>query len=276
MARTKQKRVIKANANATKRPRSARKGRGKSVSIGKYFLPGLLCLIFLSGLGFFGIMGYRTVTASDFFEVRRIEIRGTERASREDINKLIEAAAVRSGAWNIDLEELRAKVEKITFVRSAAVTRIRPNGIQIDVLEKKPEAIVSLSSGNYLIDSDGEIITRAAEIDARMPAMIRGWDESKTEKAINENRARVKLYQKMVEQWSDFGLLQRVKEVDLKELREPRVVIEDSGARISVALAKDELGKSLKSAVEAVAGKGEKIRSVNAAGLYPLIEYVSN
>jgi hypothetical protein len=218
-------------------------------------------------------MGYRTVTASGFFEVRNVEVRGTTRASRDEISKIVDSAATKTGAWNADLDEIRGRVEKVTFVRSASVSRVLPNGIRVDVVEKKPEAVVSLASGNFLIDSDGEIITAAK--DEQMPAVIRGWDESKTEKAIRDNLQRVKLYQKMVSQWSEFGLLQRVKEVNLSDTQEPVAVIEDSGSRISISLAKDNLGKSLKSAIEAVAGKGEKIRSVNAAGVYPVIEYLN-
>ena len=53
-------------------------------------------------------------------------------------------------------------------------------------------------------------------------------------------------------------------------------VIEDTGRTIAITVAKDNLAKSLKSAIEAVAGKGEKIRSVNSGGVYPVIEYMGN
>jgi hypothetical protein len=142
------------------------------------------------------------------------------------------------------------------------------------VIEKKPEAIASLSSGNFLIDGDGQIITAVSSSDTDLPVVIKGWDEAKTEKASKENLQRVRLYQKMISQWSQFELVKRVKEVNLSDLQEPKAVIEDSGSSISVSLSKEDVGKSLKSALEAVAGKGNKIRSVNAAGVYPVIEYM--
>jgi hypothetical protein len=40
-------------------------------------------------------------------------------------------------------------------------------------------------------------------------------------------------------------------------------------------LGKENFGKNLKAALEAVAGKGDRIKSVNAGGLYPVIEYLS-
>jgi cell division septal protein FtsQ len=220
------------------------------------------------------LMGYRTVTASEFFNVKSVDIRGVNRTSKDDIAKIVDAQTERTGVWNADLAELRARIEKLTFVKSAAVSRVLPNGIRVNVIEKKPEAIASLSSGNFLIDGDGQIITAVSSSDTDLPVVIKGWDEAKTEKASKENLQRVRLYQKMISQWSQFELVKRVKEVNLSDLQEPKAVIEDSGSSIAVSLSKEDVGKSLKSALEAVAGKGNKIRSVNAAGVYPVIEYM--
>jgi len=86
----------------------------------------------------------------------------------------------------------------------------------------------------------------------------------------------MKVYQKMVADWSNFELVKRVKEVNLSDLQEPKAVIEDSGSPITVALAKDNFGKNLRDAIEAVAGKGQKIRAVDVSGLYPIIDYLGN
>jgi hypothetical protein len=109
-----------------------------------------------------------------------------------------------------------------------------------------------------------------------MPFIMRGWDEAKTEKAPADNIQRIKLYKKMLDEWRDFGLSERVKEVNLADLRDPQAVIVDSGKPVYVMLAKDNLAKSLKSAMEAVAGKGEKIKGVNAAGISPVLDYIGN
>ena len=78
----------------------------------------------------------------------------------------------------------------------------------------------------------------------------------------------------MVTDWGEFGLAKRVKLVDLSDLQEPKATVEDSGRDIPVTLARDDYAKSLRSAIEAIAGKGEKVRSVNAGGVYPVIDYV--
>ena len=96
----------------------------------------------------------------------------------------------------------------------------------------------------------------------------------KDEKAGPENLVRLKVYKKMLDEWKQFDLASRVKEVNLSNPREPIAVVEDSGRPITVTLAKDNLGKSLKTAIEAVSGKGAKVKSVDAAGVSPVIQYL--
>jgi len=63
---------------------------------------------------------------------------------------------------------------------------------------------------------------------------------------------------------------------ELQKGTEPKAIIEDSGSSIPVALAKDNFAKSLRAAIEAVAGKGRKVKAVDSSGVYPQIEYMGN
>lgn len=218
------------------------------------------------------VLGYRTVTASDFFQVKRVDVTGVARASGDDIRSIVSGQAERTGVWNTDIADLRQKIEKVPFVKFAAVSRVLPNGIKVVVTERVPIGVVKVSSGNFLIDADGELLAPPKTEDAGLMT-INGWDEAKTERAARDNAARIKLFQKMIADWGE-GLAKRVKEVNIADLQEPQATVEDSGSRIAITLARDDLSKSLKSAIEAVAGKGERVRSVNAAGVYPVLEYV--
>lgn len=219
------------------------------------------------------VLGYRTVTASDFFQVKRVDVTGVTRASSDDIRNIVSGQAERTGVWNTDIADLRQKIEKLPFVKFAAVSRVLPNAIKVVVTERVPIGVVKVSSGNFLIDADGELLAPPKTEDAGLMT-INGWDEAKTERATRDNAARIKLFQKMIADWGEFALAKRVKEVNLADLQEPQATVEDSGSRITITLARDDLSKSLKSALEAVAGKGDRVRSVNAAGVYPVLEYV--
>src|SRR5215213_6990142 len=108
MANSTRKRSIKTKPSPRVRSKRDRKPRslGKAISIGKYLLPAVLISFFLAALGFFGVMGYRTVTASGFFEVRNVEVRGISRASQDEINKIVGSTVTKTGAWNADLDEI--------------------------------------------------------------------------------------------------------------------------------------------------------------------------
>ena len=56
---------------------------------------------------------------------------------------------------------------------------------------------------------------------------------------------------------------------DVKALR-----LADGNLTALPTLAKDNLGKSLKTAIEALSGKGAKIKSVDAEGISPVIQYL--
>lgn len=215
-------------------------------------------------------MGYRTVTASEFFDVRKIDVRGAVHASKSDIEKIVAANTERSGVWNADLKEIKDRVERLDFVKSAAVSRVLPDGVRVQLIERVPKAVVRLSGGDFWADEDGFIIAQVTKTDALPPFVLRGWDEAKnSEKAVKENQMRVKMYQKMLEEWKTFELDKRVKSVDMTDLTEPRAMVEDSGAPVEIILAKDNFGKKLQIGLENVAGKGQQVAKIDVSEVQP-------
>ena len=266
----------KAGVSSGTKKRSRSRRSGSSVDHGRFILPLVIGVALLGGIAFFGLMGYRTAIASEFFGVRSVDIKGVERTSVEDIKRIVEANTEKSGVWRADLSEIRTRVEALPFVKSAAVSMLLPTGIRVKVEERIPVAIVRLNTGDFVVESDGNRIAPATKLDSDRLMVMRGWDETKTEKAVTDNVLRLKTYKKMFDEWQSFGLIQRVREVNLADLRDPNAIIEDSGRPISVTLAKDNLGKSLKAAIEAVAGKGDKVKAVNSGGVFPVLEYSGN
>jgi cell division septal protein FtsQ len=275
--------MAKRKTQARRKTASSVKVRGRKTShssseaitagFGRFGLPLILCIALLGAIGVVGAMFYNSATSSSFFKVRNIEVRGNERTQAEDIRRIVAGETEKAGVWNADLADLRLKLEKFPFVKTASVSRMLPAGIRVDVVERVPAAIVHMRSGDFLVDGDGTVLA-SANGDKTFPFTLYGWDEAKTEKAPADNAARLKLYKKMLDEWKPFDLAARVKQVDLTDIREPEAVIQDSGRDISIVLAKDSLGKSLKTAIEAVSGKGAKVKSVNADGVAPVINYL--
>ena len=255
------------------RGNSSRIANASLTGVSRFGLPLMISGILVVALGVLTVTFYQSATGSTFFRVRSVEVRGNDHTSADDVRRLVTADVEKTGVWNADLGELRAKIEKFAYVKSASVSRLLPGSIRVDLVERVPSALVRMSSGNYIVDAEGVLLEKAPN-DHSFPFAMHGWDESKTEKAMTENLARLKLYKKMLDEWRQFDLASRVKHVDLSSLREPTATIEDSGRPVAVVLARDNLGRSLKTAIEAVSGKGAKVRSVNVEGVSPVITYL--
>jgi hypothetical protein len=274
MAKKKKSSTRRSASSVRVKTRSTAKGTQERVT-SRLVLPLAISGVMLLALGLFVALGYRTATASEFFKLKSVDVRGNERTSADDIRKVVLGSAGQTGVWNADLGDIRTKIEKFPFVKAAAVSMQLPAGIRVNVTERVPTAIVHLTSGDFLVDIDGTILAAANDKDKQQfPFALLGWDEAKTEKAITDNVTRLKVYKKMVDEWQQFSLVERVKQVNLANPREPVAVVEDSGNKISITLARDSLGKSLKTALEALAGKGAKIKSVDVEGASPVIQYM--
>lgn len=246
------------NANAR-----TRTGAGNFVN---FFVPLFFIISILFSLGFLGFMGYRTVTASSFFDVKAIEVRGIKQVSRGEIEKIVRAEAEARGVWNADLNEIRQNIEKITFVKTATVSRVLPNGLRINVTEREPKAIVRVDGGDFWADEDAVVISEVGKTDARPPYVLFGWDQSRSEAANKDNRERVRLYLEMLEDWQEFELAKRVNAVDLSNLREPKAIVSDSGELVKITLGRENFGEQLKRGIKAIAGKSDMYEAVSFSG----------
>lgn len=206
-------------------------------------------------------MGYKTVTASEFFDVKQINVEGAKQISANDIENIVKRRVEKTGVWNADLEEIRVDVEKLNFVKSATVSRVLPSGVRVDLVEREPAAVVKLDSGDFWVDKDAVILKRVGEKDERHPFVLQGWNENRTEKAKEDNKKRVKIYLQMLDEWRDFELAKRVSAVDLRDLRDAEAFVEDSGEFVKIIFQTDDYGTGLKKSLEAIAGKGDEIKS---------------
>jgi len=261
--RVKVRRPLSRRRASTSPRRASRTESGRLRSFALPLFLSFCIVVCLSALGF---LGYQTVTASDFFNVAKIDVRGAERSSATDIRRTVEMQTEKSGVWNADLPGIKEKLEKIQWVRSAAVSRVLPNGIRVQIFERVPQALVKTNEGNILVDADGTIIAPAREKEAELPFVMTGWNSAKSEAAGKENVERVKIYQKMLSEWKEFSLSSRVMAVNLEDIREPRAYIEDSGTVVSIALGRDKFGEYLKRGINAIVGKGETFEAVNLVG----------
>lgn len=258
------------NKSAAKTPRkrrtsvpSRRKSSGNFVN---FLVPLFLLVGILVCLGFLSLMGYRTVTASSFFDVKAIEINGASRAPKSEIERIVRNQTEKSGVWNANLDEIKTQVEKMTLVKSAAVSRVLPDKVRVNVIEREGKAVVRIDGGDFWADEEGVILGIVEKSDEKPPFYMQGWNRDNTERARKENQERVKIYLKMLEDWKEFDLAKRVEAVDLSDLSEPQAIVIDAGERKKVILPKENFGKKLKLGLEGIAGKGKEVLGINVSG----------
>src|SRR5215203_3587510 len=180
IARVNVKRPLKRGRSSTGKRRSSQTG---ATRFRTFALPLFLSFCILVCLGALGFLGYQTVTASDFFHVARIDVAGTERSSSADIRRLVEMQTEKSGVWNADLPAIKEKLERVQWVKTAAVSRVLPNGIRVQIYEREPEALVRTSDGTVLVDAEGTPIAPPRSKEPEFPFAITGWSQSKSEAA---------------------------------------------------------------------------------------------
>ena len=265
---------IKRKSIIDKTPRTAIKrktARGRASSngpsrFGSFFLPLFLSICLLICLSVLGYMGMQSVTASKFFDLKAVDVRGTDRAAKDDIARIASNAAEKTGVWNADLDEIKARIEKQPFVKTASISRVLPGGLRVNIVERIPIAVVKLSNANMLVDNEGNLLAPANKQEDALPITLTGWDETKTEKAIKDNLERVKIYQKMLTEWREGGLISRVQSVNLADLRSPKAVTEDSGKPVTIDVGRESFAQNLKNGVGAIAGKGDMFDGVSLVG----------
>ncbi|HEX8251102.1 MAG TPA: FtsQ-type POTRA domain-containing protein [Pyrinomonadaceae bacterium] len=264
-----------AAAPAKRRTASARRSKSPS-RLTMTVVPLFLILCILTCLGFLTFMGYRTVTASSFFDMKKVEVRGAHRVSREEIEKIVRAGMAKSSVWNANVDEIRTEIEKLPFVKSVAVSRVLPDGVRVNVTERMPRAVVRLNSGDFWVDDDALVLGKAEKNDLQKAFILRGWDEAKTDKALKDNQERVKLFQKIKEDLQKAGIAERVTAINLTYLQDTQVTVEDSGETVSVFLGREDFGKRLRTALENLAGRGKEIGILISHGSNPIARFRAN
>jgi cell division septal protein FtsQ len=260
--------IAKPARSVSRKPSAAKKRTGSSRDqiTARQVLPYFLSFCLVVCIGAIVALGYSSATASGFFKVVSVEVNGVERASKTEVESIVLSETERTGSWNADLDSIKARVEKLAFVRSASVSRVLPNGVRVAIIEKQPAALVDLPSGPTLVDENGAVIAASIKPEPELPFAITGWEEAKTLQAEKDNKQRVKLYQAMVSEWRRADLLGRVKSVNTKDLRELIVLSEDSGNRVAISVGRENFGENLKNGLMAITGKGETFEGVTLSG----------
>ncbi|NWG92019.1 MAG: FtsQ-type POTRA domain-containing protein [Parvularculaceae bacterium] len=235
---------------------------------GSAALLGLIAIVLWAG-GYFGLMGRAIDRAANEtaiaagLEIRRVLLRGAHQTAHEEVLDAL-GPVVGASLLHLSLDEARARIENLGWVRSAAVTRLYPDTISVSIREREPAAVWQIDGDLHLIDAEGAIIrevgayeysnlplivgagaqeaasgilsalARETEIGKRAYALIRVGGRRWNMRL--RNNVDVKLPERAyVEAIADLGILQEAQglldqEIEYIDLRDPeRMVIRKRG-----------------------------------------------
>ncbi|MCJ2185532.1 cell division protein FtsQ/DivIB [Novosphingobium beihaiensis] len=102
------------------------------------------------------------VAAETGFEVKRVEVRGVKNLNQQRVYE--KALAERDRAMPlVNLEKLRQELLGLSWVEDARVSRQLPDTLVVDIVERKPHAVLRKADRFVLIDDTGhelEVISR--------------------------------------------------------------------------------------------------------------------
>lgn len=106
------------------------------------------------------IAEFHSLAVAKGFIPKIIEINGRSQAKTEAITTIVEPYRGQS-IFTINLDELRRQIIAIGWVEDAIITRILPNRLEINLIERQPIALLQTKAGHQLIDAKGVVIEQA-------------------------------------------------------------------------------------------------------------------
>ena len=143
-ARIRQRRIEVRRAGARRRRRTV----------------GGILLAVLIGAGAVGI------TRSPLFAITAVRVEGVPKA-RVALVKDTARVARGQNLMSADLDDALTRTEALPWVASASVRRVPPSTVVIDVVPRKPVAVLAGEQGSWLVDRGGVVIAEAT--DDRLP-----------------------------------------------------------------------------------------------------------
>lgn len=114
-------------------------------------------VIVAGGAGAVGARRY--VTSSPRFGLKELKIEGARRLSPQQIQALA-GLQIGQNVVDLDLDALRARIEKNPWVERAQVARRLPASLTIEIVEHEAAAFVTLPTGTFLATPGGALFKR--------------------------------------------------------------------------------------------------------------------
>lgn len=127
----------------------------------------------LATLGVLVVLGLASwlVLFSHVLDVEEVEVGGAELLTADDVRRAVGAVEGRPLA-RLDLAEVETRVEALTPVLEAKVSRGWPDALRVTVTEREAVAVVELAGALRGMDADGVLFRRYDRAPAALPRVV--------------------------------------------------------------------------------------------------------
>lgn len=208
-------------------------------------LLGILLLI-LGAIGLVLFAAYRYAARAPRFRLNSsddIEVIRSRHVSRAQILQVM-GGDIGRNVFFIPLEDRRRQLEELAWVKSAAISRLLPHRIRVEVHERVPVAFVRQGSRIRLIDAEGVLMdlppsrpggkSPLASSQYSFPVVV-GMGEAEP---LSTRAAQMQIYAALVHELDSGGAhySQDLNEVDLSDPEDVKISTSDSGGVILIHL----------------------------------------
>lgn len=99
-------------------------------------------------------------TKNDRLVLRRIELKGMSPERSKGILKYLKLTLNEDNIFAIDIADIRKKIEKKSYIKSASVYRILPDTLKINITQRVPLAYLFKYDSKWVVDEDSIVLNR--------------------------------------------------------------------------------------------------------------------
>jgi cell division protein FtsQ len=197
----------------------------------------LLILVVLAAITSVGAFIYRYGTHSWRFRLEssdNVEVTGAQHVSRAQILRIM-APDLSRNVFFIPLAERQKQIEEIPWVESAAVMRLLPDHVKIQIKERTPVAFAQVGSKIELVDPTGVMMaTSDSQADYSFP-VIQGMSATDP---LTVRSAQMKIYNTLMHEMDSNGsnYSKDINEVDLSDPEDVKITVADKDGAVVIHL----------------------------------------
>jgi len=91
------------------------------------------------------------------FDTFELKIKGNEFVTDSQIQKQLQPF-ISEAYFSIKINEIQSEISLLDFIECVQVSRILPNTLMVQIIERKPILLITLENGNFLMDEEGSLL----------------------------------------------------------------------------------------------------------------------